>query len=232
MLSVIIPVYNEINTIEKVIDDINKKVNFISKEIIIVDDHSTDGTKSIIQNNLHKKVDKVIYHEKNKGKGAAIISAKKEIKGDIVIIQDADLEYDPIDYSVLLDPIIRGDFEVVYGSRVLGKNRYFSNNFSSLLRVFFNHALTVLSNLINRQNLTDAHTCYKVFKRRVFDRIDLKEKSFSFCPEVTTKVANLGIKIKEVPISYNGRSYNEGKKIKFIDGFIAIRTLLQYKFFN
>ena len=231
MLSIIIPVYNEKNTIEKVIDKINQLEN-LEKEIIVVDDFSTDGTRELLKEKIYKKVKKIIYHEINLGKGGAIISAKNEVEGDIIIIQDADLEYDPKDYKKLIEPILNKEFEVVYGSRVLNKRRYYNSNFSSNIRVFFNHILTIFSNIINNQNLTDAHTCYKVFKKEIFDKIELKENSFSFCPEVTTKVANLGIKIKELPISYNGRSYKDGKKIKFIDGFIAIRTLLQYKFFN
>ncbi|MFL2898343.1 MAG: glycosyltransferase family 2 protein [Candidatus Pelagibacter sp.] len=231
MLSIIIPVYNEINTIEKIIDQINS-LNFIKKEIIVVDDFSTDGTKELIEQRLVYKINKVFYHKENKGKGAAIQSAKKLVSGDYIIIQDADLEYDPNDYEKLLKPILNKEYEVVYGSRVLGKNRYYQNNFYSNLRVFFNHALTIFSNILNNQRLTDAHTCYKVFTKDLFDKIILKENSFSFCPEVTTKIANLGIKIKEVPINYNGRTYNEGKKIRFIDGIIAIRTLIQYRFFK
>ena len=231
MLSIIIPVYNEIRTIEEIINKINK-INFIKKEIILVDDCSTDGTISLIKNKLYKKVHKVIYHENNQGKGAAIRSAQKMITGDIVIIQDADLEYNPEDYFVLVAPILSKKFDVVYGSRVLGKSRYQSKNFTSKFRIFANHLLTIISNFINNQNLTDAHTCYKVFKGSIFRKIELHEKGFSFCPEVTTKLSNMRINIFEVPISYNGRDVKEGKKIKFKDAIEALLVLIKYKFFN
>jgi glycosyltransferase involved in cell wall biosynthesis len=228
-LSIIIPVYNEINTIELIVDKINKQ-KLINKEIIIVDDCSTDGTTILLKNKIFKKVSKVIYHKKNLGKGAAIKSAKNIITGDIVIIQDADLEYDPKDYNSLIKPIKDNQFKVVYGSRVLGKKRYSLNNFTSIYRVFFNQILTMLSNLFNNQQLTDAHTCYKVFSKEVFNNIDLKENDFSFCPEITTKISLKNIKIKEIPISYYGRSYKEGKKINILDGFKAIIVLFKYRF--
>jgi hypothetical protein len=149
----------------------------------------------------------------------------------MVIIQDADLEYDPNDYYTLVEPIVSGSFKVVYGSRVLGKNRYLLKNFSSLIRIFFNHLLSIISNILNNQNLTDAHTCYKVFDSDLFKNINLKEKNFNFCPEITTKIGLKKIKIKELPISYQGRSYKEGKKIQYIDGIKAIITLFKYRFF-
>ena len=230
MLSIIIPVFNEANTLEKIIDKIHK-VNIYKKEIILIDDGSTDNTKEIIKKKIAQKVDKVITHEKNLGKGAAIRSAKEFINGNYVIIQDADLEYDPNDYLKLLKPLQQNLTNVVYGSRVLGKKRYYNNNFSSNLRVFFNHMLTILSNIINNQNLSDAHTCYKIFKADTFKKINLKENGFSFCPEVTTKLANMKENIIEVEVNYNGRTYEEGKKIKFIDGIFAILTLFKYRFF-
>ena len=228
MLTIIIPVFNEINTIEKIINKVQAE-NFISKQIILVDDASTDGTKELIENKLQKMVTKVIYHQHNMGKGSAIRSAQNIVEGDYVIIQDADLEYNPEDYSKLLKPIIEGSFSVVYGSRVLGKNRYQLTNFTSIFRIFANHLLTIFSNLINNQNLSDAHTCYKVFKSNVFKQLDLEEKGFAFCPEVTTKLSNMKYQIKEVPISYNGRSFKDGKKIKFKDALEAIFVLLKYK---
>ena len=228
LLSVIIPVYNEKSTILKILDKIENVK--IEKEIIIVDDFSTDGTKEILKNLSSKNI-KIYYHNENIGKGGAINSAKQFVNGDIVIIQDADLEYNPQDYFNLIKPICEKKFQVVYGSRVLGKNRYLMQNFSSVYRIFFNHLLTILSNLLNKQKLTDAHTCYKTFSTDLFKSIALEEKDFSFCPEITTKIANKKIKIFEVPIDYNGRSYQEGKKIKLIDGLKAIKTLFKYRFF-
>ena len=169
----------------------------------------------------------MIQHDKNQGKGAAIKTGIKYITGDILIIQDADLEYDPEDYKNLIQPILTGSSKVVYGSRVLGKNRYFGTSFSSIFRVFANHVLTILSNIINNQKLTDAHTCYKVFSIDVIRKINLVENDFSFCPEVTTKISNLKIPIKEIPISYNGRSYEEGKKITIKDAFKAIYCIIK-----
>ena len=231
MLTIIIPVYNEINTLEKILQKIDK-IDFISKEIILVDDGSTDGTRSLIENKLSKKVTKTIYHEINQGKGSAIRSAQNFIKGDFVIIQDADLEYDPNDYHEMLRPILCGKHEVVYGSRVLNKERYKLKNFTSIFRIFANHVLTIISNLINNQNLTDAHTCYKLFKSDIFKNIKLNENGFSFCPEITTKISNMKISIFEVPISYYGRDYKSGKKIKFSDAIDALFTLIKYKFFE
>ena len=228
-LSIIIPVFNEINTIETIVDKIND-LQSLNKEILIVDDFSNDGTSCLLKNVVYKKVHKIVYHEKNLGKGAAIRSAKNLVTGDIVIIQDADLEYDPKDYYNLIKPIQDKQYKVVYGSRVLGRNRYLQNNFTSLYRIFFNHFLTFLSNLLNKQNLTDAHTCYKVFTRDIFDSLDLEENDFSFCPEVTTKLSIKNIKIKEVPINYYGRDYKKGKKIKTFDGLKEIYALFKYRF--
>jgi dolichol-phosphate mannosyltransferase len=227
-LSIIIPVYNEKNTIEKILKKIHKLTS-IKKEIIVVNDASCDGSTDILNNNKNK-ITKLIHHKKNLGKGAAIKTAKKFIKGEVVIIQDADLEYHPSDYYKLLHFINKGH-KVVYGSRVLGKNRYLLKNFSSIWRIFFNHILTVISNLLNNQKLTDAHTCYKMFDSNLFLKIKLEEDDFSFCPEITTKIGLKRIKIKEAPIKYDGRNYNEGKKIRLIDGIKAIITLFKYRFF-
>jgi len=231
MLTIIIPVFNEINTIEKILDEVNK-IDFIKTQIILIDDFSSDGTRELIRNKLYKKVNKVIYSEKNFGKGYSIKSAQKFIEGKFTIIQDADLEYSPKDYKKLLEPLYKQDIEVVYGSRVLGKKRYHLKNFSSVFRIFANHALTIFSNFINNQNLTDAHTCYKVFTSNLFKQLHLEEKGFAFCPEVTTKLSNMKYQIKEVPISYNGRSFKDGKKIKFKDALEAIFVLLKYKLFK
>ena len=232
-ISIIIPCFNEKDTIIKIINKIIlslKNHNFKSYEILIVDDGSSDGTTEIIKENFSIKNNfKIFFHDKNLGKGAAIKTAKKNSSGDIIIIQDADLEYDPDDYDKLLNPIIDGNFKVVYGSRVLNRERYKISGFNSKVRIFGNHFLTIISNFLNRQNLTDAHTCYKVFHRDLFDLITLEENDFAFCPEVTSKISNLGFKIHEVPISYNGRSYKEGKKIKTTDALKALKTLIKYR---
>lgn len=228
-LSIIIPVYNEKKTIKKLLLKLNK-LKKIRKEIIVVDDASTDGTTKILRDNK-RYITHLVFHKKNTGKGGAIKSARKFVKGSVVIIQDADLEYNPSDYKKLLVFISKG-YKVVYGSRVLGGNRYLSKNFSSFMRIFYNHALTILSNILNNQKLTDAHTCYKMFRSDIFLDIKLIENDFSFCPEITTKIALKGLAIKEVPIRYSGRDYQEGKKIRFIDGIKAILTLFKYRFFN
>ena len=227
-LSIIIPVYNEKNTIQKLLNKIYKLKN-LKKEIIVINDASTDGTKEILEKNKNK-ITYLVNHKKNQGKGAAIQTAQKLVKGEIVLIQDGDLEYEPGDYYKLINEIYNGN-KVVYGSRLLGKKRYLAHNFSSILRVFYNHVLTIISNILNNQNLTDAHTCYKMFQSDIFLKIKLKEKDFSFCPEITTKIGLKNIKIKEIPIKYFGRSYEEGKKINFIDGVKAILTLFKYRFF-
>ncbi len=232
-ISIIIPCYNEKNTLIKIINRIIlslKNHNFKFYEILIVDDGSSDGTTEIIKENFSMKNNfKTFFHNKNLGKGAAIKTAKNNLSGDIIIIQDADLEYDPNDYEKLLKPIVDGNFKVVYGSRVLNKDRYKISGFNSKVRIFGNHFLTIISNFLNKQNLTDAHTCYKVFHKELFDLITLEENDFAFCPEVTSKISNLGFKIHEVPISYNGRSYKEGKKIKTTDAFKALKTLIKYR---
>ena len=232
-ISIIIPCYNEKNTLIKIINKIILSLNnhnFKFYEILIVDDGSSDGTTEIIKDNFSIKNNfKTFFHDKNLGKGAAIKTAKNNLSGNIVIIQDADLEYDPDDYKKLLKPIIDGNFKVVYGSRVLNQKRYKTSGFNSKIRIFGNHLLTIISNLLNKQNLTDAHTCYKVFHKEVFDLITLEENDFAFCPEVTSKISNLGFEIYEVPISYNGRSYQEGKKIKTTDALKALKTLIKYR---
>ena len=229
-VSIIIPCYNEKNSILKIVKKINS-LN-ISKQIILIDDCSVDGTRSIINQKIKNTVNKVILHEKNQGKGACIISAKPYIIGDIVIIQDADLEYNPDDYNNLIEPIILNKANVVYGSRVLNKKNYLTKrNFISNFRVFGNFILTKISNIINNQTLTDAHTCYKIFRKQTFKKINLKENGFNFCPEVTTKLSVLNEKILEVPISYKGRSIDQGKKIRFWHAIEALFTILKYKYF-
>jgi glycosyltransferase involved in cell wall biosynthesis len=229
-LSIIIPCYNEIKTIEEIIKRIQSEYKY-QKEIILVDDCSIDGTKQLIQSNIEKLVDKVIYHKKNLGKGACIKSAISFVTGNLIIIQDADLEYSPKDYIKLVNAFKEGKGEVIYGSRVLGQNRYSLKNFSSVFRIFFNHALSIITNFLCSQKLTDAHTCYKLFSSEVAAKIVLSENDFSFCPEITVKFSNLGIKIYEVPINYIGRDYQDGKKIKLIDGLKAIYVIFKYRFF-
>ena len=227
-VSILIPVFNEEKTVSRLIEKI-LNIN-LNKEIIIINDGSTDNSLKEIEK-FNSKLHKIISHRKNLGKGAAIKTGKNFITGDIVIIQDADLEYDPNNYNNLIDPILQNKSEVVYGSRVLGKKRYSDADFISNFRTFANHLLTIISNIINNQNLTDAHTCYKIFKTEVFNKLNLNENDFSFCPEVTTKLSNLKINIIEIPIDYKGRTISEGKKIRFQDGIKALIVLIKYKFF-
>lgn len=221
------PVYNEVDTIEEIISRVNSVA--IDKEIIVVDDCSTDGTrerlKGIIQGQDNLKV---LYHNRNRGKGAALRTGFESLTGDVVIIQDADLEYDPIEYPRLLEPILDGRADVVYGSRFLGGPH----------RVLFfwhyvgNKFLTLLSNALTNLNLTDIETCYKVFKSKILKDIDLKSNRFGFEPEFTAKVAKMKLRIYEVPISYSGRTYSEGKKITWKDGIVALFQILWYRLFD
>jgi len=227
ILTIIVPAYNEKKSISRIIDQINEKIIY-TKQIIVIDDFSNDGTKDVIQN--LSNIDKIIFHQRNLGKGAAIKSAIPFIKGNIVAIQDADLEYDPEDLNKLAKEILDQKTNVAYGSRVLNKKRYGNNNFISNFRVFGNHVLTILSNLFNSQQLTDAHTCYKVFKKETFLKLNLKENDFAFCPEVNTKISLLNEKIIELPISYKGRNVQEGKKIKFKDALKALLTIIKYRY--
>ena len=230
LLSVIIPCFNEEKTIELIIKKILKLRN-INKQIIVINDASTDQSFDLIKK-FSSKIDTIINHKCNLGKGSCIKSAKKKIKGDIVLIQDADLEYNPKDYKKLINPIINNKHLVVYGSRVLNKDRFDNlNNFTHSIRIFANYILTLINNIINNQDLTDAHTCYKVFDIKIFKKLKLVENDFAFCPEVTTKISNMGYKIHEVPINYKGRNYSQGKKIKLKDGFKALFTLIKYRFF-
>ncbi len=230
IVTIIIPCFNEKNTICKLVNKVfNQKLR---KQIILIDDCSNDGTKYLIKKKLLSKLNYVIFNKKNIGKGGCIQIAKKFVKGEIIIIQDADLEYDPSDYKKLIDPIKQKKTNVVYGSRVLRKKNYINLNLNGRMRVFCNFALTKLSNLLNNQNLTDAHTGYKAFRKDIFFKLKLHEKDFRFCTEVNTKLSKMGESILEVPISYKGRSYDEGKKIRFIDGFKAIYSLFKHSFFS
>jgi dolichol-phosphate mannosyltransferase len=226
-LSVIIPVYNEKNTILEILKKIERvdlsALNF-EKEIIIVDDGSTDETKDILKKIENKY--KIIYQDKNLGKGAAIRAGLKEVSGDYVIIQDADLEYCPDDYKALLDCATKNEAEVVYGSRRLNLNNKFSHISYYLGGILLNWAARVIFGI----KITDESTCYKLFKRETIKAIPLKCQKFEFCPEITAKVAKRKIKIYEVPISYNPRTKREGKKIKWRDGISAVWALIKYKF--
>ena len=222
-LSVIIPCYNEQDSI---CDLVNKVLasQIEKKEIIIVDDNSTDNTKEILELYIKPLVSKIIYHDKNKGKGASLRTGIEHATGDAVIIQDADLEYDPNDYPRLVEPIFNGEADVVYGSRCLNQKRkgYLANRLA-------NSFLTNLSNLFTGLHLSDMETCYKCFRREVIQSVVLEEDRFGFEPEVTSKLAKKGIKTVEVPISYNPRTREEGKKINFMDGVRAIYCILKYR---
>ena len=230
LITIIIPCYNEKNTIKKIENKILNLQN-IELQIIIIDDFSTDGTVELLKNDILHRVDKIIFHKKNKGKGAAIKSSLSSIKGEIVIIQDADLEYDPNDYFSLIEPFKNKNINIVYGSRVLGRSKNQKKTLIQLYRIFGNYVLTKFSNFINNQKLTDAHTCYKAFRFKILNKIQLIEDDFSFCPEVTTKFSNINENIYEVPISYNGREYKDGKKIRFSDALKAVKVILKYKYF-
>ncbi len=229
-LTIIIPVYNEIKTIEKLIKKVLKIK--IKKQIIIIDDGSSDGTESILKQYRHK-IDKLIIHKKNLGKGAAIKSGQKYINGKYTAIQDADLEYNPKDLITLVNTMEKKTLNAIYGSRVLKKNKFRNiQNFTHIIRIWGNTFLTQISNFLNKQNLTDAHTCYKIFKSKVFKKIKLKENGFSFCPEITTKLSMMNIKIEELPINYIGRNYKQGKKISAFDGLDALYVLVKYRYFD
>ncbi len=225
-VTVVMPVYNEIHTIEEITRRVLEQP--MVYELIIVDDYSTDGTREKLVS--YKGVDRVkIYlHDKNRGKGAALRTGFRHVTGDVIIVQDADLEYDPMDYPTLLKPILEGKADVVFGSRFLGgphRVLYFWHYVG-------NRFLTTLSNIFNNINLTDMEVCYKVFRKEVLDRIELKCDRFGFEPEFTAKVARLRLRIYEVPVSYYGRTYAEGKKITWKDGIAALWWILRFGLFR
>ena len=228
-LSVIIPCYNEKQTIgiilKKVIQSL-QNYKFLNYEILIIDDHSKDGTDKILKDLSQEEKINIYFHEKNLGKGAAIQTALQYVTGDLIIIQDADLEYDPFDYNKLLLPFFETNADVVYGSRFLGGGKYVRIHF--FWHYIANKILTFICNLFINLNLTDMETGYKVFKTEALKNISLKEKTFSFEPEVTIKLSKKNYKFFEVPITYNGRSYQEGKKIGLKDAFIALKTIILY----
>ena len=227
-LSIVIPCYNEVTTIDAILEAI-EAAPYKDTEIIVVDDCSTDGTREKLQQEVEKRVDKVMYHDINQGKGAALRTGIQAASGDIVIIQDADLEYDPNEYPLVINPIIEGHADVVYGSRFVGAQAH---------RVLYywhrvgNGFLTLLSNMFTNLNLTDMETCSKAFRREVIQSIDIEENRFGFEPEITAKVARRDLRIYEVGISYRGRTYAEGKKIGWRDGFRAIYCIIKYNVFR
>jgi len=223
-LSIVIPCFNEVRTIRQVVEAV-RACGVENKEIIVVDDGSTDGTTEVLRNEVEPIVDKVIYHEANRGKGAAIRTGVDAIGGDVMVVQDADLEYDPKELTFLLQPILAGKADVVYGSRFVGDRPH---------RVLYfwhsvgNRLLTLMSNMFTNLNLTDMETCYKMFRAEVIRAIRIEENGFGMEPEITAKVAKLRCRIYEVGISYSGRTYAEGKKIGWRDGFRAIYCILRY----
>lgn len=227
-LSIIIPCYNEKNTIEAILAAV-KAAPVAEKEIIIVDDFSKDGTRDLLKQKLESQVDKVVYHDFNQGKGAALRTGFKHATGDLVVVQDADMEYDPQEYPLLMEPFLKRGADVVFGSRFAGGGPHRVVYFWHMVG---NSFLTLLSNMCTNINLTDMETCYKMFKREIIQSITIEEDRFGFEPEITAKVARKGCVIFEVGISYYGRTYAEGKKIGWRDGFRAIYAILKYNLFQ
>lgn len=221
-LSIVIPCYNERENIIEILDKVDR-AQIPHKEIIVVDDKSTDGTRDILEEKVRARVAQIVYHKENGGKGAALKTGFAHATGDIVIIQDADLEYDPLEYPKVIAPIINGEADVVYGSRFLHTKAkgYMANRLT-------NRFLTSFSNLFTHLHLTDMETCYKAFKREIIQSVDIEEKRFGFEPEITAKIADMKVRVKEVPISYYPRTNEEGKKIGFKDGLRAIYCILKY----
>ena len=227
-LSIIIPCYNELNTISKILKLINQKVEY-DKEIIVIDDFSNDGSRELLKSLEKNQIQKLILNEKNFGKGYSVRKGFEIASGDIVIIQDADLEYDPSEYQRLLKPIIENKADVVFGSRFMGHDE---RRVLYYWHTLGNKVLTLLSNMLSNLNLTDMEVCYKVFKKDVIKDIKLKENRFGFEPEITAKIAKKNLRLYEVGIKYSGRKYSDGKKITWKDGFSAIRCIIKYNLFE
>lgn len=225
-ISIIIPCFNEKSTIKEIVNKILKLDN-LDLEIIIIDDFSTDGTIEILKNFKEDKINKIIYNNKNFGKGYSVRQGIKIATGEIILIQDADLEYDPLDYYKILNPILKNKADVVFGSRFIGSDE---KNVLYFWHRVGNAFLTLLSNMLTNLNLSDMECCYKAFKSEIIKKLELKENRFGFEPEVTAKISGKNLRIYEVGISYSGRRYSEGKKITWKDGFSAIRCILKYNF--